>query len=59
MVGQEQDGTERVNVVMRCWFAGVFRFGLAEQARRLMHPDLPKKEEELAEHGRARCEGWR
>ncbi len=25
-------------------------FGLAEQARRLMHPEPPKKEKELAEH---------
>ena len=32
------------------WFTDVSGLGLAEQARRLMHPDPPKKEEELAEH---------
>jgi hypothetical protein len=36
--------------VMYRWFADVFGLDLAEQARRLMHPDPPNKEEELAEH---------
>ncbi len=36
--------------VMYRWFADVAGLGLAEQARRLMHPDPPKKEEDLAEH---------
>jgi hypothetical protein len=31
------------------WFAEVSGVGLTEQARRLMHPELPKKEEDLAE----------
>ena len=33
------------------WFTDVSGLGLAEQARMLMHPTPPKREEELAEHG--------
>ncbi len=36
--------------VRYCWFADVSGLGLAEQARMLMHPSPPKKEEELAEY---------
>ncbi len=36
--------------VMYSWFTDVSSLVSAEQARRLMHPDPPKKEEELAEH---------
>ncbi len=36
--------------VMRRWSTDVSGLGLAEQTRRLMHPDPPKKEEDLAEH---------
>ncbi len=32
------------------WFTDVSGLSLAEQARRLMHLDPPKKEEEFAEH---------
>ena len=32
------------------WFADVSGMGLAEQARRLTHPDPPKREDELAEY---------
>ncbi len=32
------------------WFADVCGLGLAEQARMLMHPFPPTREEELAEH---------
>ncbi len=32
------------------WLTDVSGLGLVEQARRLMHPDPPRKEEELAEH---------
>ncbi len=32
------------------WFTDVSGLGLAEQARMLMHPAPPKREEELAEH---------
>ena len=31
------------------WFTEISGLGLSEQARRLMHPDPPKKEEDLAE----------
>ncbi len=36
--------------VMYRWFTDASGLGLSEQARRLVHPDRPKKEEELAEH---------
>ncbi len=32
------------------WFTDVSGLGLAEQARMLMHPAPPKREEEPAEH---------
>ena len=32
------------------WFTDVSGLGLAEQAKMLMHPSPPKREEELAEH---------
>ncbi len=32
------------------WFTDVSGLGLSEQARRLMYPDPPKKEEELAKN---------
>ena len=35
--------------IMYRWFTDVSGLGLAEQARKLMHPDPPKREEELAE----------
>ena len=35
--------------IMYRWFTDVSGLGLAEQARRLMHPDPPKKEEDLSE----------
>jgi hypothetical protein len=34
--------------IMYRWFTDVSSLGLVEQARRLMHPDLPKTEEEIA-----------
>jgi hypothetical protein len=43
------DGLRAYGVVYR-WFTDVSGLGLAEQARRLMHPDPPKREDELAEH---------
>ncbi len=36
--------------VLYRWFSDVSGLGLAEQARMLMHPSPPKREEELAEH---------
>ena len=36
--------------IMYRWFTDVSGLGLAEQARKLMHPDPPKREEELAEY---------
>ena len=36
--------------VLYRWFTDVSGLGLAEQARMLMHPTPPKREEELAEH---------
>ena len=36
------------------WFTEISGLGLAEQARRLMHPDAPKREDELAEF----VDGW-
>ena len=36
--------------VLHRWFADVSGLGLAEQARRLMQPGPPNREEELAEH---------
>ncbi len=36
--------------VLHRWFTDVSGLGLAEQARMLMHPALPKREEDLAEH---------
>ena len=43
------EGLRAYGVVYR-WFTDVSGLGLSEQARRLMHPDPPKKEEELSEH---------
>ena len=42
------EGLRAYGVVYR-WFTDVSGLGLSEQARRLMHPDPPKKEEELSE----------
>ncbi len=36
--------------VLYRWFTDVSGLGLAEQARMLMHPAPPKREEELVEH---------
>ncbi len=36
--------------ILHRWFSDVSSLGLAEQARVLMHPSPPKREEELAEH---------
>ena len=36
--------------IVRRWFTDVSGLGLAEQARMLMHPSPPKREEDLAEH---------
>ena len=36
--------------VLYRWFTDVSGLGLAEQARMLMHPAPPKREEDLAEH---------
>ncbi len=36
--------------VLRPWFTDVSNLGSAEQARMLMHPAPPKREEGLAEH---------
>ena len=36
--------------VLYRWFTDVSGLGLAEQARMLMHPSPPNREEELAEH---------
>ena len=41
------------------WFTEISGLGLAEQARRLMHPDPPKTEEKLAEFIDNWCEGNR
>jgi hypothetical protein len=46
MVPKEQ-GVVAYGVMYR-WFMGVSGLGAAEQARTLMHPDPPKKEEESA-----------
>ena len=35
---------------MHRWFTDASGLGLAEQARRVMHPDPPTKEAKLAEH---------
>ena len=43
------DGVIAYGVLYR-WFTDVSGLGLAEQARMLMHPSPPKKEEELAEY---------
>ncbi len=43
------EGIKAYRVVYR-WFTSVSGLGLAEQARRLMHPNPPKREEDLAEH---------
>ncbi len=42
-------GTKAHGVVYR-WFTDVSGLGLAEQARRLTHPEPPRREEELAEN---------
>jgi hypothetical protein len=42
------DGLKAYGIMYR-WFTDVSGLGLAEQARRLMHPDPPKKEEDLSE----------
>ncbi len=49
MIPQEQ-GVRAYGVVYR-WFTDVLGLGPAEQARRLVHPDPPAREEELAERG--------
>lgn len=36
--------------IMYKWFTDVSGLGLAEQARKLMHPDPPRREDELAEY---------
>ncbi len=46
-----QEDRVRAKGVVHRWFTHVSGPGLAEHARVLMHPDPPKKEEELAEHG--------
>ena len=46
---QHGHGIKAYGVLYR-WFTDVSGLGLAEQARRLMHPEPPKREEELAEH---------
>ncbi len=42
-------GIKAYGVVYR-WFNDASGLGLAKQARRLMHPEPPRREEELAEH---------
>ncbi len=42
-------GIKASEVVSR-WFTDVSGLGLAEQVRRLMHPEPPRREEELARH---------
>ena len=46
---QQGEGLKAYAVIYR-WFTDVSGLGLAEQARRLMHPEPPKKEDDLAEH---------
>ncbi len=46
---QQGEGPKVYGVIYR-WFTDVSGFGLAEQARRLMHPEPPKKENDVAEH---------
>ncbi len=43
------EGVRAYGVVYR-WFTDASGLGLAEQARRLMLPDPPNREKELAEH---------
>ncbi len=43
------EGLKAYAVIYR-WFTDVSGLGLAEQARRLMYPEAPKKEDDLAEH---------
>ncbi len=45
----EAEGVVAYGVVLH-WFTNVSGLGLAEQARLLVHPAPPKKEEDLAEH---------
>ena len=54
---KERDGLEGYGKTYQ-WFTEISGLGLAEQARRLMHPDPPKKEEEeeLAEYVDLWCE---
>ena len=52
---QERDGLEGYGRIYQ-WFTEISGLGLAEQARRLMHPDPPKKEEDLAEYVDLWCE---
>ena len=53
-----RDGVEGYAKVYQ-WFTEISGLGLAEQARRLMHPEPPKTEEKLAEYVDAWCEGNR
>ena len=53
-----RDGIECYARVYR-WFTEVSGLGLAEQARKLMHPTPPKREDELAGCVDAWCEGIR
>ncbi len=46
---QQGEGLKAYAVIYR-WFTDESGFGLAEQARRLMHPEPPKNQDELAEH---------
>ena len=48
-----RDGIVGYSRVYR-WFTEISGLGLAEQARRLMHPEAPKREDELAEF----VDGW-
>ncbi len=48
MVPQEQRVVANGDIYR--WFMDVSGLGVPEQARRLMHPDPPKGEEEFAEH---------
>ncbi len=45
--------------VLYRWLTDVSGLGLSEQARTLMHPAPPKREEELAEHAEMRQDNMR
>ncbi len=45
--------------ILHRWFTDVSGLGSAEQARMLMHPSPPEKEEELAEHAEMRQDTMR